>query len=91
MTAEVPHTGQRTTVHLQRNGASVDIPIPFAPEDQINIGALWPQCAVLMNYGRQKISVYPHGTGQEIVLYDANPDPKHSLSIPKRSDTIFKS
>ena len=66
MSAEAP----RPTVKLTNNGSSFDLPVPFRPQDNINLSSLFPHCMIMMLYAEQKISAFPHGSnGQEIVVY----------------------
>lgn len=75
MTAEAPVGGTRSTVRLHRNGATADIPVPFRPEDNINLSSLWPGYMIMIHYAHQKICAYQNGTGAEEVIIDNSPKP----------------
>ena len=66
MSAEAP----RQTVKLTNNGSSFDLPVPFRPQDNINLSSLYPHSMIMILYTEQIIAAVPHGSnGQKIVVY----------------------
>lgn len=59
----------RQLVVLSNNGKSCEIPVPFTPLDHVDVSALYPRAMIMVHYAKQLITAHPHGTGEEIIVY----------------------
>lgn len=69
MSKEAVRSDGRSTVSLSGNGKTFELPVPFTPQDGIELSALFPRAMIMCNYATQVIAAYAHGTGEETIIY----------------------
>lgn len=69
MPAEIYRGDGRPRVTVGNNGKTYEIPVPFVPQDNIELSALFPRAVIMCDYARQIIAAYAHGTGEETAIY----------------------